>query len=125
MYCTKSGATVNNEARGKSHKMPLLIGAAVLVIAIVAVILSRGSGLSGTYTSESGYYSVSFDSKDECTWYQSGLSFEGSYEKSDDGYRLEIGGGGWYADTVFDAVVDDGDLIVTGGVVYGERFVKQ
>jgi len=88
--------------------------------------------LSGIYESESGIYSVEFKSSTKCTWYQNDLSFEGTYKKTNKGYELKIradgkktNNGSSYLDTVFNAIKDGEDLIITGGVVYGERFVKK
>ena len=99
--------------------------AVVLALAMVLSLAAcGGNGLSGTYVSESGSYTVKFTSPTECTWYQDGSFFNGTYEKTDNGYRLEVLGGGFYGNTVFELLKDGKDFIVTGGVVYGERFVK-
>jgi hypothetical protein len=96
-----------------------------IMLAVLLLALAGCGGLSGTYESESGAYSIEFKGSSECTWYQDGSFFDGTYEKTDDGYRLEIVGGGLYTNTVFDAVEDQGDLIISGGSVDGERFIKK
>jgi len=104
---------------------------AIFISASIVLMLSAfltgcgGNGLSGKYESESGTYSVEFKKSGECTWYQGGKFFEGTYSKNDNGYKLEIKGGGFYSNTVFEAEKDGKDLIITGGVVKGERFVKK
>lgn len=97
----------------------------ICMILILSVLFVGCGGLSGTYTSENGKYSVEFTSGSECTWYQDGSFFNGTYEKTDDGYRLEIEGNGFYFNTIFDAEKDGSDLIITGGAVDGQRFVKE
>ena len=112
-----------------SHKMIIIV--AGVVIAIVAIVLvfvlsNSGSGkLSGTYQSESGKYTIDFEKNGECTWRENSWVFEGTYEKESDEFILTIQGSGLFATTEFHAVPDDKDLIVTGGSVDGERFVKQ
>lgn len=102
------------------------ISSMICVIMVLCILFTGcGSGLSGTYTSENGKYSVEFTSGSECTWYQDGSFFNGTYEKTDDGYRLEIEGSGFYSNTIFDAEKDGSDLIITGGTVDGQRFVKE
>ncbi|MDR2420828.1 MAG: hypothetical protein LBD49_01815 [Oscillospiraceae bacterium] len=85
------------------------------------------AGISGTYESESGVYTIKFTSSKECTWYQNGMFFNGTYEETDSGYSLEIVGSGTAANTVFIAVKDGNDLVVTGGILdhNGERFIKK
>jgi hypothetical protein len=101
-----------------------------------AVIAS--DNLSGnTYISESGKYTVVFPSSSACTWYQDGYyfydghssydgkSFYGIYKKIDGGFQLEVKGYSGYSDTIFIAKTERDNLIVNGGVVYGELFIKQ
>jgi len=95
----------------------------LLILAMVAAL--AGCGLSGTYESAGGTYAVEFKANNECTWYQDGLSFDGTYEKAEDGYRLDMRGTGDYRDTTFYAVFDGKDLIITGGTISGERFSKK
>lgn len=83
------------------------------------------NGLSGEYSDEEGTYSISFTSDSECTWYQDGKFFNGTYRKTDSGYQLEIEGNGLYSNTVFNVEADGDDLIITGGVVDGLKFIKE
>lgn len=71
-------------------------------------------------------YEIKFESDGDCTWYQDGQFFEGSYywDKDDEVYYLDIKGSGFYSNTTFEAEPDGKDLIVTGGVVKGEVFSK-
>ena len=74
-----------------------------------------------------GKYSIEFNSDKTCTWYQSGTFFEGSYEYDEDEevYVLEIVGSGFYASTIFEAELEDGNLIVNGGACNDTVFEKQ
>ena len=83
--------------------------------------------LKGTYESVDGKYSIEFNSDKTCTWYQSGTFFEGSYEYDEDEevYVLEIVGSGFYASTIFEAELEDGNLIVNGGACNDTVFEKQ
>lgn len=83
------------------------------------------SSLTGTYTSESGRYDIEFEKDGMCTWYQDGMFFEGSYEKLENGWQLNISGEGLYSNTTFYAEESGSDLIITGGIVEGELFYKQ
>lgn len=102
------------------------VKAIVLLVALVFVICLSGCGksLSGMYVSESGKYGVEFEKSGECTWYQNDTFFDGNYEYLDGKYKLEIRGHGFYANTVFFAAKDDGDLVIDGGTVKCERFVR-
>ena len=95
----------------------------VVLITFSATGCSRG--LSGTYESECGYYSIKFTSSTKCTWYQDDGFFNGIYKKKDGRYQLEIKGGGLHSNTVFYATKKGKDLIITGGVINGKRFVKE
>lgn len=99
----------------------------ILLLAIMMVFLSGcgKSKLSGTYSSEDAIYSINFTSNEECTWYQDGKFFNGTYEKIENGYQLEITGDGLYSNTVFMAELDGDDLVITGGVVDQLRFIKE
>ncbi len=81
--------------------------------------------LSGEYISESGLYRIKFKTDGTCKWYQDNTFFNGTYTYEDDIYYLEIEATSIYISTVFEAVPDGDDLIITGGVVYGECFEKQ
>lgn len=111
----------------KTNRIRVVI---ILVIALgIIPSLLYGCGaqsLSGTYVSESGRYSVKFESDGNCTWYQDSLFFNGTYEKTDSGWKMEILGNGWYGNTVFSAEkVDENTLIINGGMVDDETFLKQ
>ena len=110
-----------NEEGGKMKKFII----ALLILAICLVFCSCGGGaLRGTYESESGRYSIDFESNGTCTWYQSGKFFEGTYEKYDSGWRLNIGGDGYYSNTVFYVEIEGNALVVTGGYLDNEIFYK-
>ena len=99
----------------------------VLVMAIACALLTGcGHTLSGKYTSESGKYSVKFESNKECTWYQNNTFFDGKYywDNDDDCYYLEIEGKGLYMSTIFTAEVVNDGLIIDGGTVDNELFQK-
>ncbi len=98
-----------------------------LLIAFVLcfTLCSCGSKLNGTYTSESGRFTIEFKTNGTCTWYQDGLYFYGTYDTTDEGWQLKIDGSGIYPNTVFTAKKDGKNLIVDGGIVYGQTFVKQ
>ena len=110
-----------------STKTVLTKTASVLLLLMLIFSLSACSGgmLDGTYISESGEYEIEFEKDGTCVWIQGGRFFDGTYEETKDGYRLMIMGNGLAVNTVFDAVWDGKDLIITGGRVDGERFVKQ
>ena len=98
----------------------------LLMITMMFYLVGCGkSSLSGKYLSEEKKYSVSFTSDSECTWYQDGMFFDGTYKKTDSGYQLEIAGDGFYSNTVFNAEVDGDDLIISGGIVDQLRFTKE
>ena len=97
----------------------------VMSLILIASIMACGGGkLTGLYEGESGQYSVQFERSGEVTWYQDGKFFKGTYESTSEGFQLEVLGGGMYDNTIFKAVQDGNDLIITGGTVKGERFVK-
>lgn len=97
----------------------------LVVLAIICLSWCGKSKLSGTYSSEDAIYSINFTSNEECTWYQDGKFFYGTYEKIENGYQIEIMGDGLYSNTVFRAELDEDDLIITGGVVDQLRFIKE
>ena len=101
-----------------------------MIMAMAVMLLLSGCGkntLKGTYESVDGKYSIEFNSDKTCTWYQSGTFFEGSYEYDEDEevYVLEIVGSGFYASTIFEAELEDGNLIVNGGACNDTVFEKQ
>lgn len=101
-----------------------IITITVLFVMILGIV-GCGKSLSGEYVSESGSYTVDFEADGGCTWYQSGTFFDGTYKEKDGEYRLEIQGHGFYSNTVFTAIKDNGDLIIDGGIVHHERFSKR
>lgn len=107
---------------------------AVVLILVIALCVSlcacNENTLSGKYVSESGNYTVEFEKDGTCTWYQStwyqeNTFFEGTYKPTDSGWQLNIKGSGLYKNTVFIAEKSGKNLIITGGVVSGELFIKQ
>jgi hypothetical protein len=94
-----------------------------ILLVFIFSFITGCSGLSGIYQSENGF-SVEFISSKECIWYQDGSFFEGTYRKNGDDYLLEIKGSGLNTSTVFNAIVDENDLVITGGIIYKERFAK-
>lgn len=100
----------------------------MILLMVVLMMCLSGCGkskLSGSYSSDDGIYSISFSSNSECTWYQDGKFFNGTYEKTDNGYQLEIEGEGFYSNTVFTVEIDEDDLLITGGVIEKLRFKKE
>ena len=98
----------------------------LVTLMVVFCLTGCGNKLSGTYKSENGLYSIEFKSNGECTWYQDGSFFEGTYKVKDDSFQLDIQGNGFYSNTVFTAVEDDKNtLIINGGIVNAEKFIKQ
>lgn len=98
----------------------------LLVFVMCFLLCSCSAGKPhGIYRSESGYYSVKFDKSGSCTWYQSGYSFFGTYEATADGWHLYLEGNSDYGDTDFYATKSGRNLIIEGGTVDGELFIKQ
>ena len=118
---------------GKNGKKKIWLGILVMVLLFGMTVVSCGSldgyssgDLSGIYVSQSGRFTVEFLNSTNCKWYQDGYSFNGTYEKfGNDSYRLDMKGHSGYNDTIFTAVKEGKDLRITGGIVYGELFVKQ
>lgn len=100
----------------------------IITLLVLVICLSfcscAGNSLKGTYESESGRYSVDFESNGTCTWYQSGKFFNGTYQKTDLGWKLNIGGDGYYSNTVFTAKFDGKNLVISGGYLNEEVFYK-
>lgn len=107
------------------HKRAKLCYLSILLASALFLSACSANGLSGVYISESNTYSVDFEADGTCTWYQGGSFFTGTYEKDGEFWKLEITGSGTYANTVFIATPSNGDLIIEGGTVNGERFIKQ
>ena len=97
----------------------------ILIATMMVTLAGCSSSLSGTYESESGKYFIKFSDSKECTWYEDGTFYNGTYEKTSEGYTLKMMGNLLVPNTVFEAVKDGNDLIITGGIVYGETFIKQ
>jgi hypothetical protein len=110
------------ETSVKQLRLMLIIGT---IFSVIIFGIGSSKHFSGTYESKYGEYSVKFTGSSKCTWYQNGMFFNGTYKKIDGEYHLEIRGSGAYSNTVFIAVKDKRDLIITGGSVYKERFIKQ
>lgn len=86
--------------------------------------------LTGEYVSESGLYKIKFKKDFTCIWYQEvhghQVYFDGTYELDEDGtYILNMDGETYSYNTQFEASLVEEGLIVTGGLVNGELFVKQ
>ena len=86
--------------------------------------------VQGKYVSESGKYTLEMKDENVCVWYQEIAGketfFEGTYEKDGEIYNLLIRGDGFFvSNTSFTAEPTDDGLIITGGVVDGELFLKQ
>ena len=113
------------KSKSQTSRGNILIKTIFLLSFVPILMTGCTGGLSGTYNSEHGEYTVKFTSSTQCTWYQDDTFFNGTYEKTQNGYQLEIIGSAIYSNTVFIATKDGKDLIITGGVVEGERFVKQ
>ena len=96
-----------------------------LFLAITLCACSGKNSLKGRYTSESEEYSVEFQKNGDCTWYQDDSFFKGTYKKTDDVWILEVVGGGLHVNTVFTATKDGDDLLINGGTVMNERFIKE
>ncbi len=122
---TDAGSTGQVEKR-KPSRRTLLIAAAAAVAVVVLVICLLAAGPAGYYRSESGEYSFSLEKDGSCFWYQNGIRFTGSYEKTENGLMLSMTGGGVYKDTSFTAVRQGRNAYrVEGGTVDGELFTKQ
>lgn len=87
------------------------------------------NALTGTYISESGLYEIKFKNDLTCIWYQDingyEVFFNGTYEYEDGLYILHVEGGSYAYSSRFEAEPTADGLIITGGVVSGELFVKQ
>lgn len=97
----------------------------IMSIFILLFIIQSQDELSGTYVSESGIYSVMFETDGTCTWYQNGIFFNGAYDKTKDGWELRVLGNSGYSNTIFYVEKEWGKLIITGGTVDGEVFTKE
>lgn len=105
--------------------MKKIIALSLVLVICFSLSACDNSALNGVYVSESGKYSIDFKGDGICTWYQDGAFFNGTYEKTEKGWQLNIAGSGFYGNTVFNAEGDSKSFIVTGGVVLGEVFTKQ
>lgn len=105
--------------------MKKVIALVLVFVICISLCACGGNTLNGTYVSESGTYTVELNKDGTCTWYQDGSFFNGTYEKTDSGWQLNISGSGFYSNTVFNAETSGKNLVITGGAVYGELFIKQ
>ena len=86
-----------------------------------------GGGLKGTYVGEDSGIKIEFKSNGTCTWTETGLYFEGKYEKCNDGscdYVLKIQGSGIFPSQSFDATKLDNSSLkidVYGGDIFTKR----
>lgn len=119
------------QTRSKSTGIRILIVTAViLLIALVIALALNANTLSGRY--EYDQYAVSFQRSGKCTWYQDGLSFQGTYRWENGHWAMQIQGQGFYGTTEFTVsrttyqsylpayglVVRTGEnLVITGGVL--------
>jgi len=100
--------------------------ALLLAIALcVSLCACAGGSLRGKYISESGEYTLEFKSNGTCVWYEDGSFFNGTYYETGSGWQLNVNGSGLYSNTVFNAEKSGRDLIINGGMVHGELFIKQ
>lgn len=99
----------------------------LISIMILSIVLLTGCNTVGgkTYESEDNLYKVEFQKDSKCTWYQDGIFFDGTYNKTDDGYSLNIVGKNLYSDTNFEAEVDEKKLIISGGTLSEVKFLKK
>lgn len=111
----------------KQNKGKSTLSVIMVMVVMVLLVACGKNTLKGTYESVDGKYNIEFNADNTCTWYQSGTFFEGSYQYSEeeDKYILEIVGSGFYASTIFEAELEDGNLIVNGGACNDTVFEKQ
>ena len=83
------------------------------------------NSLSGKYVSDPAYITVEFKRDGSCTWYEDNTLFNGTYQKVDGGWQLNIIGDGFYDNTVFRAEGNGKALVITGGTVYRLTFTKK
>lgn len=141
-YAYQQNIQVNQQM---AYSQPAKKSNAVKIIAVILIIalllgggflvynmfFSKGSAdaLEGRYVSESGLYKIEFDDDFTCVWYQEifghEVYFDGTYEKVGDVYVLHMDGETYSYNTRFEAKPVERGLIVTGGLVNGELFVKQ
>jgi hypothetical protein len=118
------GKQVGKRIKEEGMKKLLAIGiSALLALTMMAVLPGCGQGLDGTYTSVDGKYTIEFDSDGTVVWRERGTFFNGTYKRVDDGdgdWRLDVVGSSLAMNTSFDAHLEDGDLIVSGGSVKAE-----
>jgi hypothetical protein len=98
-----------------------------ITILLFVVILLFSIYPVGTYASENTPYKVKLQLFGKCTWIQGSNSyFEGTYKREDKGYYiLMIEGSGYYLDTRYTAQKVGNSLIIDGGYLIDERFVKE
>lgn len=92
--------STEGQTRSKSTGIRILIVTAViLLIALVISLALNANTLSGRY--EYDQYAVSFQRSGKCTWYQDGLSFQGTYQWENGYWVMQIQGQGFYGTTEF------------------------
>ena len=116
---------------GKKWLPGVIIGGSLTAVVVVLLIVALATGwfwmLGGSYTSESGRYTVEFTKTGKCTWYQDGFTFDGEYDydKSTQSYILNVKGHDNYIDTTFTATKAGGRALdVDGGRINHEFFIK-
>lgn len=99
----------------------------VVVMACTSLCACGNDGLSGKYVCTNSFEdcAVEFKGNGKCIWYEDDMFFNGTYEKTEDGWRLNISGSGFYANTVFTAVEHEEGLYIEGGDIEGGLFKKQ
>lgn len=105
--------------------MKKLIALSLALVMCLSLTACGGGGLNGTYVDESGVFTIEFEKDGSCTLYQDGLFFEGTYQKNDSGWTLNIFGGGYYDNTSFHAEKSGETLIISGGAIHDRIFFKQ
>lgn len=125
--------TNSTEGQTRSKTIGIRIAIVTAVVLLIVLIFSlslNANTLSGRY--EYDQYAVSFQRSGKCTWYQDGLSFQGTYQWENGHWAMQIQGQGFYGTTEFTVsrttyqsylpefgpVARTGeDLAITGGVL--------
>ena len=101
-----------------------IITVCALLIALLPTALAEEKG-TGFYMDENGVYSFELAADGICYWYQYGERYAGRYETTETAYSMKLTGSGSASDTGFTAErMDDGSLLVSGGMVTGQRFTE-
>lgn len=107
--------------------MKKIITAFSILVILFILVSCNGNGLSGTYVSEGGKYTLIFKSDGTCIWEQTDpllggiIFFDGSYEKSGSKYSLFIrSNNNRFQNRVLEAMpLEDGLLISDGTEIEG------